>query len=305
MMAAIGNTPLLQLKKLTPSDSAEVWVKWEGANPTGSMKDRMAVSIIDGAEARGELLPGYRVLDYTGGSTGSSLAMVCAARGYGSYFVTSDAFAESKLNTMRLFGAELEIVPGDNGKITPELFQRCFDRVDELRTTPGFFYADQFRNVDNRRAYNAMGDEIVKALDGQIDGFVACVGTGGCFSGVAERLKANSTATLCYPVEPMQSQAIAGLATTGGHRLEGVGAGFVPSILRTDLASGTLAVADEDAMATARLLARTEGICGGTSSGANVFAALELARRLGPGRRVVTVICDTGLKYLDGDLYRA
>ncbi len=302
-MTGIGNTPLLQLKHLPDPDHAEVWVKWEGANPTGSMKDRMALSMIVGAEASGALEPGGTVVDYTGGSTGSSLAMVCATRGYKSHFVSSDAFANSKLNTMRAFGATLDIVPCENGQITPELFRRCFERVDELRALPGYFFTDQFNNPDNRRAYHAMAKEILGTLQGRIDEFIAGVGTGGCFSGNAEYLKEHLPMTRCFAVEPEQAQALAGMTVTGGHRLEGMGLGIVPGGCRVDLADGFIPVSDEDAIATARLLARKEGIFGGTSSGANVFAALQRSKQLGHGKRVVTVICDSGLKYLEGELY--
>jgi len=275
MITSIGNTPLIQLKHLPGPDSAEVWVKWEGANPTGSMKDRMALSMIVGAEAIGLLEPGGTVVDYTGGSTGSSLAMVCAARGYKAHFVSSDAFAESKLKTMRVFGATVEIVPCENGKITPELFVKCLDRVHELTEQPGYFYTDQFNNYDNRRAYHVMAKEILGALQGRLDEFVMGVGTGGCFSGNAEYLKEHVPLVRCYPVEPENSQVIAGLEPTGGHRLEGMGSGFVTGICRVDLADGTIPVSDTDAIATARQLALKEGIFGGTSSGANVWAALQ------------------------------
>lgn len=305
MISAIGSTPLIQLKHIPDADCAEIWVKWEGANPTGSMKDRMALSMVVGAESLGLLEPGGTVLDYTGGSTGSSLAMVCAARGYKAHFVSSDAFAESKLQTMRLFGAHVEIIPSGDGRITKELISRCRDRVQELTDTPGYFFTDQFNNADNRRAYRAMGQEILGALQGRLDAFVMGVGTGGCFSGNAEYLKENLPLVQCFAVEPENSQVIAGETPTGGHRLEGMGAGFVPGCFRTDLCDGTHAVSDGEATEMARRLAREEGVFGGTSSGANVVAALRIARQLGAGRRVVTVACDSGLKYLDGELYRS
>ncbi len=304
MISAIGNTPLIQLKRLPDADSAEVWVKWEGANPTGSMKDRMALAMIMGAESIGLLEPGGIVLDYTGGSTGSSLAMVCASRGYKAHFVSSDAFSEAKLQTMRLFGATVEIIPSENKKITKELITRCCDRVQQLTEVPGTFFTDQFNNVDNRRAYHAMAKEILGALQGRVDAFVTGVGTGGSFSGNAEYLKEQLPLVSCYAVEPENSQPIAGLQPTGGHRLEGMGAGFVPGTFRLDLCDGTYPISDAEAIATARLLAKKEGLFGGTSSGANVAAALKIAKDLGPGHRVVTIICDSGLKYIDGELYR-
>jgi cysteine synthase A len=303
-MMTIGNTPLVRLAALAEAGSADIFVKWEGANPTGSMKDRMALSMIEGAEARGALRPGGRVVDYTGGSTGSSLAMVCAAKGYRARFVSSDAFAEEKLQTMRAFGAEVEVIPSVNRKVTPELIQAGLKRVAELVAEPDTYWTDQFNNPDNRSGYAPMAREVLKALDGRLDAFVMGVGTGGCFSGNAEVYKQQVPGVHCIAIEPATSRALSGQGPYGGHRLEGMGAGFVPSICRLDLADEIVAVTDEDALATGRRLAREEGIFGGITSGANVWAALQCARRLGPGHRVVTVICDSGLKYLQGELFR-
>lgn len=299
----IGHTPLIKLERLTPGNGVEIWVKWEGANPTGSMKDRMALSMIVGAEQRGELRAGGRVVDYTGGSTGSSLAMVCAARGYRAHFVSSDAFSEEKLQTMRAFGAQLDVVPSVNGKVTPELFQECFRRVRVLAGEPNTFWTDQFNNPDNRSGYHAMADETIAAI-GHFDEYVMMVGTGGSFSGNAEVFKARVKGVRCIAGEPANSRALSGLAATAGHRIEGTGTGFVPGIHRADLTDGIVAVTDEDAFATARRLAREEGLFGGISSGANVWIALQRAAHLTPGSRIVTTMCDSGLKYLRGDLYR-
>jgi cysteine synthase A len=303
-MMTIGNTPLVRLKVLPEAGSAEVYVKWEGANPTGSMKDRMALSMVEGAEARGALRPGGRVVDYTGGSTGSSLAMVCAARGYRAHFVSSDAFAEEKLQTMRAFGAVVELIPSVDRKVTPELIQAGLRRVRELVAEPDTFWTDQFNNPDNRAGYAPMAREVLEELDGRLDEFVMGVGTGGCFSGNAEVYKREVPGVRCVAIEPENSRALSGQGPYGGHRLEGMGAGFVPSICRLDLADEIVAVSDEDALATGRRLAREEGVFGGITSGANVWVALQRAKKLGPGRRVVTVICDSGLKYLQGELYR-
>jgi len=300
----IGQTPLIRLERMAPPNGVEIWVKWEGANPTGSMKDRMALSMILGAERRGRLAPGGRVVDYTGGSTGSSLAMVCAARGYRARFVSSDAFSEEKLQTMRAFGAELEIVPSEGGKVTPELVTRCLARVRELAVEDNTFWTDQFNNPDNRAGYHAMADETLAALDGRIDEYVMMVGTAGSFSGNAEVFKAKVPGVRCVAGEPANSRVLSGHVPTGGHRIEGTGAGFVPSIYRGDLADAVMAVTDEAAFATARRLAREEGLFGGISSGANVWMALERAKQLPPGARIVTTVCDSGLKYLRGDLYR-
>lgn len=301
---SIGGTPLLRLERLPGADSAEVFVKWEGANPTGSMKDRMALSMIEGAERRGQLHRGGTVVEYTGGSTGSSLAMVCAAKSYRARFVSSDAFAEEKLQTMQAFGATVEIIPSVERKITPELVQALIQRAREMAPEPNTFWTDQFNNPDNRSGYHRMAEEILEALGGKVDAFVMGVGTGGCFSGNAEVLKAKAPSVRCVAIEPATSRALSGKGPLSGHRQEGTGPGFVPAICRLDLADEIVAVSDEDAYHVARRLAHEEGIFGGITSGANVWAALRQARELGPGRRVVTVVVDSGLKYLQGDLFR-
>ncbi|MBL7995292.1 cysteine synthase family protein [bacterium] len=303
-MHHIGKTPLIKLKRLSEPGCAEIYVKYEGANPTGSMKDRMALSMIEGAEKRGELKPGGMVMDYTGGSTGSSLAMVCATKGYRAHFVSSDAFAEEKLQTMKAFGATLEIFPSENRKITAKLIDSMVERAKELSKQSHTFWTDQFNNVDNRNAYHNMAKEIIEALGKDIDEFIMGVGTGGCFSGNAEVLKKEIPKIRCIPIEPLHVRSLSGGDTSGKHRLEGIGAGFVPKICRLDLADEIMAVSDEDAMETSRKLARLEGIFGGTTSGANVWAAIQRARILGAGKKIVTVIVDSGLKYLNGDLYK-
>lgn len=303
-MNSIGNTPLLRLERLVEAGSAEIYVKYEGANATGSMKDRMALSMIEGAERRGELKRGGRVVEYTGGSTGSSLAMICAMKGYKAHFVSSDAFSEEKLKTMRAFGAELEILPSDNGSITAKLMDDMLKRVKELAAESNTFWTNQFNNPDNRNAYHAMAHEIMRSLNNDVDEFIMGVGTGGSFSGNSEILKKEISKIRCIAVEPDNVRALSGGSISGKHKLEGIGTGFVPSICRLDLADEIIQVKDEDAADTARRLARTEGIFGGISSGANVWAALQRARKIGPGKRIVTIVCDTGLKYLKGDLYR-
>ena len=282
-MISIGQTPLVRLEQLTDSSSADIFIKWEGANPTGSMKDRMALAMIEGAERRGQLHPGGTVVDYTGGSTGSSLAMVCAARGYKAHFVSSDAFAEEKLQTMRAFGATVEIIPSVDRQVTPELIAAALERVQELATQPNTFWTDQFNNPDNRSGYHPMAQEILSTLDGQLDEFIMGVGTGGCFSGNAEVIKPQVPDARCLALEPENSRALSGQGPLGGHRLEGMGAGFIPSICKLDLADEIISVSDENAYQTARQLAEVEGIFGGITSGANVWAALQRARQLGPG----------------------
>ena len=302
-MPHIGNTPLIKLNRLAEPGSAEIYVKYEGANPTGSMKDRMALSMIEGAEKRGQLRPGGKVVEYTGGSTGGSLAMVCATRGYKAHFVSSDAFSEEKLQTMRAFGASLDIIPSDNGVITADLFPKMIERARALSQEENTFWTDQFNNPDNRKGYHAMASEILAELD-VFDEFITGVGTGGSFSGNAEALKAALPSLRAIAIEPLFVRALSGGSITGKHKLEGIGSGFIPSITRVDLIDEIIAVSDEDAYSTARQLARTEGIFGGTTSGANVWAALQRARIRGPGKRIVTIIVDSGLKYLNGGLYK-
>ncbi len=303
-MITIGNTPLIKLERMTDEKSADIFVKFEGANPTGSMKDRMALSMIEGAEKRGELKPGASVVEYTGGSTGSSLAMVCATKGYHAHFVSSDAFAQEKLLTMRAFGATLELIPSENGAITAKLIASMIERARELSKQPGSFWTDQFNNADNRNAYHQMAKEIIRILGTEIDEFIMGVGTGGCFSGNAEELKKEIPDIRCIAIEPFHVRGLSGGDVSGKHKLEGIGSGFVPKICRLDLADEIVPVKDEDAIETARMLAKTEGIFGGTTSGANVWAAIQRAKILGPGKKIVTVICDSGLKYLNGELYK-
>jgi len=303
-MSWIGNTPLVKLERLADESCASVYVKIEGANPTGSMKDRMALSMIEGAEQRGELQAGGRVVEYTGGSTGSSLAMVCAMKGYQAHFVSSNAFAAEKIQTMRAFGATVELIPAQNAELTADIIDQMIARTKELAHTSNTFWTNQVNNPDNKKGYHSMGREILSVLGTRIDEFVMATGGGGCISGNSEILKASIPHLRTVAVEPLHVRNISGGDTSGSHKLEGIGLSFIPSILRQDLIDEVIAVSDEDAYATAQQLAKQEGIFGGATSGANVWAALQRARALGPGKVVVTIICDSGLKYLNGDLYR-
>lgn len=303
-MRAIGKTPLIKLERMAEPGCAEIFVKYEGGNPTGSMKDRMALSMIEGAERRGELKAGGTVVEYTGGSTGSSLAMICANKGYKAHFVSSDAFAEEKIQTMKIFGAAVELIPSGNGKFTAKLFENMIERARELSKAPNTFWTDQFNNTDNRNAYHTMAREIIDVLGNTIDEFITGVGTGGSFSGNSEVFKKEIPGIRCIAIEPKNVRALSGGDIAGTHKLEGIGAGFVPKICRLDLADEIIAVSDEDAYQTARELAKREGIWGGITSGANVWAAIQRARKIGEGKKIVTIIIDSGLKYLNGDLYR-
>jgi len=301
-LAGIGNTPIVQLSTYPGPDAAEVWVKLEAANPTGSYKDRMALAMIEGAEERGDLQPGQTVVEYTGGSTGSSLAYVCAIKGYPFHVVSSNAFSEEKLQTMRILGAELEIIHSDRG-IYPTLVREMQDRAAEIAKAEGAYATDQFNNRDALNGYRGIGEEVVQQLDGEIHGVCMYVGVGGAFIGTTTAIKKAWPGVIRTIVEPAESAVIAG-NPPGTHRIEGGGAGFVPPMLTPDLYDRTDAVSSEDAYATAREIARTEGIWTGPSGAANVLAATRLARELGPGHRVVTVQPDSGLKYIAGDLYR-
>jgi cysteine synthase len=301
MLGSIGGTPLVRLRRLVEPGMAEVWVKLESSNPTGSYKDRMALAMIEGAERSGRLAPGQTVVEYTGGSTGTSLAYVCALRGYPLRIVSSDAFAVEKIQTMRVFGAEVEIVPSPEG-ITPELIPRMMERSREIVDEVGGHATDQFRNRDMLDGYAGLGRELLEQLDGQIDAFCAFVGTAGCFVGVTRELRHTLPSVERVAVEPAESPVLAG-GSPGTHRIEGGGSGFWPPLLEQADLDGVRSVSTADAVAMARRAAREEGLWSGPSTGANLVIALELARRLGPGKRVVTPLVDSGLKYLAGDVY--
>jgi cysteine synthase A len=302
VLHTIGRTPLVRLQRLVTRGSADVFVKLEYFNPTGSYKDRMALAMIEGAERRGALRPGMRVVEYTGGSTGSSLAMVCAMKGYAFHPLSSDAFAVEKLDTMRAFGADLEIVPSDGGKVTPALFDRFKARIAELARDANTFWTDQFNNADALDGYAGIGRELVEQV-GRVDAFVGAVGTAGMLVGVSNALKQARAATRIIALEPTTSPFLT--ARTGGpHGVEGTAAGFWPPHLVEGSYDEARAIDEKEGRAMARRAAREEGIFAGTSTGLNLVGALQLARELGPGKIVATVAVDTGLKYLAGDLYK-
>ena len=299
---AIGHTPLVRLKRLVAPDSADVVVKLEYFNPTGSYKDRMALAMIEGAEKRGTLKPGMRVVEYTGGSTGSSLALVCAMKGYDFHPLSSDAFSAEKLDTMRAFGADLEIIESDGGKVTPALFDRFKARIKELTRDPNTFWTDQFNNADAINGYANIGSELAEQV-GKVDAFVGMVGTAGMLVGVSRALKAAGSSARIVALEPSTSPFLT-TGKGGAHRVEGTAAGFWPPHLTKDMYDEVRVIDENAGRAMARRAAKEEGLFAGTSTGMNLAAALDLARELGPGKVVATVACDTGLKYLAGDLYK-
>ena len=301
-LAGIGNTPVVRLASYPGPDAADVWVKLEAANPTGSYKDRMALAMIEGAERRGDLQPGQTVVEYTGGSTGSSLAFVCSLKGYPLRIVSSNVFAEEKLQTMRVFGAELELIHSDDG-IHPELIPSMQARAAEIVRDDGAFPTDQFNNLDTLDGYLDIGRELIDQIDGEIHGIAVYVGVGGAYTGTCRPIRERWPDVIRTVVEPAESAVIAGGAA-GSHMIEGGGVGFVPPLITPDSYDRLDAVSTEEACEAARRLARSEGVWTGPSGGASITAACRLARELGPGHTVVTLQPDSGLKYLSGDLYR-
>ena len=301
MLGAIGSTPVVRLERLAELGMAEVWVKLESYNPTGSYKDRMALAMIEGAERDGRLGPGQTVVEYTGGSTGSSLAYVCALKGYPLRIVSSDAFAKEKLRTMEALGAAVELVASPEG-VTPELMPRMIERSKEIVEETGGFATDQFRNRDMLDGYAGLARELLEQLEGRIDAFCAYVGTAGCFVGVTRELRRAHPGLHRVAIEPAESPVLSG-GSPGTHRIEGGGTGFWPPLLEREDLDEVITVSTDDAFALARRAAREEGLWSGPSTGANLAVALDLARRLGPGRRVVTPLVDSGLKYLAGGVY--
>ena len=302
VLSAIGGTPLVRLRRVVSPSDAEVVVKLESANPTGSYKDRMALAMIEGAETRGQLRPGMRVIEFTGGSTGSSLGMVCAAKGYRLVLLSSDAFSREKLLTMEAFGAELRIVPSEGGKVTPDLFERFRKEIAKLASEPDTFWTDQFHNEDAIRGYMGIGRELLEQTDGRLDAFCGAVGTGGMLAGVTRAVREAGSPARIVALEPLSSPALT-QGHGGAHRVEGIGTGSVPPHMTNRPFDEARTVDEAEAREMAKRLAREEGLLVGTSSGLNIAAALQLARELGPGRIVATVAVDTGLKYLAGDLF--
>lgn len=302
VLSAVGNTPLIRLSKFEPRHGAEIWLKLEGGNPTGSYKDRMAVAVLGRALARGDVKPGDRVVEYTGGSTGTALAFVSAVLGLRFTAVFSDAFSDSKRLAMQAFGAEVLVEPSDNGRITPELIARMKARAYALAKEPGSYYADQFGCPDVRAGYEPMGHEIVHALGTQVDLFVAAVGSGAALMGAVDGLRAAGANPAVIALEPLQS-ALLTTGKGGPHRIEGIGVGFVPPFIDQSLLREVRAIDEERAFAMCRRLAREAGVFCGGSTGLNVAAAVDLAAELGPGKRIVTLACDSGTKYLAGHIY--
>ena len=298
----IGNTSIIQLRNLVPAGGARVLLKIEAENPTGSMKDRMALAMIEAAETDGRLGAGGHVIEYTGGSTGVSLALVCGVKGYRLSIVTSDAFSVEKRRNMAALGAELTIVPSEAGGMSEALTRAMIDIARDIRERTGGFWTNQLNNADQLTCYRAMGEEIWCQTHGRVDAYVQSVGTAASLRGTAEALKTRVPGIRVVAVEPSESAVLSG-APTGVHKIEGVGAGFVVPLWEPEVVDDIQRVSTEEAMAMAQELARREGIFAGTSTGANLAAALRVAQDLGPDATVVTLMCDTGMKYLSTALY--
>ena len=293
----IGDTSMLALRNVVPANGARILLKLESENPTGSMKDRMALAMVEAAEADGRLAPAGPVVEYTGGSTGVSLSLVCAVKGHPLHIVTSDAFAREKLKHMEILGARLQIVPSDSGHMTEKLTRDMIEAARIVALETGSFWTDQMNNLDQFAAYRRMAEEVWLQTDGQVDGFVQSVGTAASLRGIGEALRHRNPRIRIVAVEPSESPVLSG-GRTGAHGIDGIGAGYVVPLWQADIADQIEQVSTAEAKAMTVRLAREEGLFAGTSTGANVIAALRLAEQLGPGATIVTVLCDTGMKYL-------
>ncbi|GFR38434.1 cysteine synthase [Insulibacter thermoxylanivorax] len=298
----IGDTPLVRLNRVVPEDSAEIYVKLEYQNPGASVKDRIAISMVEAAEQEGKLKPGGTIVEPTSGNTGIGLAMVAAAKGYRAILVMPDTMSMERRNLLRAYGAELVLTPGAEG------MKGAIRKAEEIvAENPDYFMPQQFKNLANVKIHReTTGPEIVEAIknhDGKLDAFVAGIGTGGTITGAGSVLREHFPDIKIYAVEPAASPVLSG-GQPGPHKIQGIGAGFVPDILDTGIYDEVITVENEQAFETSRRVAREEGILGGISSGAAIFAALKVAKELGKGKRVVAVLPSNGERYLSTPLYQ-
>ena len=298
----IGGTPLVKLSKVVPENCADVYVKLEYFNPTGSKKDRMALAMIEGAESRGELKQGMKVVEFTGGSTGAGLAFACATKGYQFHAVSSDAFSKEKLDMMAAFGATVDVIESQGNGITLELVEKLRDRVNQILKTEDAYFTDQFKNQDIVKGFETLGNEVVEQLNKPIDVFCDAVGTAGSLVGVSKALKKAGQNPRVIALEPASSPVLT-KGISGSHSVEGIALGFVPNLLTPDTYDEARTIEESDAREMAVRLSKEEGIFGGISGGMNVVAAIEIAKEIGPGKTVLAIICDSGLKYMSEGLY--
>ncbi len=304
ILDAIGSTPIVELQSIAPRGGARIVAKLESANPTGSMKDRLARTIIERAAQKGLLEPGGTVVEYTAGTTGISLALVASALGYRTHFVFSDAFSDEKRFTMQAYGAQITDVPSDGQSITKELIEAMIAKASEISQHAGHWWADQLRNEDGADGYLGLGDEIWDQTQGRVDALVHSVSTAHSIHGIGRALRRHSPEVEVVAVEPAESAVLSG-RPPGAHKIEGIGLGFIPPLWHPEEVDEVMAVSTADAKQMARRLAKEEAIFAGTSTGANVVAALRVAERLGPDRTVATIVVDSGLRYLSTDVFRA
>jgi len=294
----IGNTPVVKLNRLVDEDSADVYLKLEYMNPGSSVKDRIALAMIEDAEAKGTLKAGDTLIEPTSGNTGIGLAMVAAAKGINAILVMPDTMSQERRNLLRAYGAELVLTPGAEG------MKGAIKKAEELAEEHGYFMPQQFSNEANAEIHRrTTGKEILEQFDGELDAFIAGVGTGGTITGAGEVLKEAIPSIQLYAVEPTDSPVLSG-GKPGPHKIQGIGAGFVPSILNTEIYDGIIQVKNEDAFELARKAAKEEGILGGISSGAAIYAALQTAKKLGKGKNVLAIIPSNGERYLSTPLYQ-
>ena len=303
ILESIGNTTLVELKRVVPPNSGRVFVKLEWENPTGSMKDRMALAAIEKAEQDGKLHPGGTIVEYTGGTTGVSLAFVAAAKGYKIKIVFSDAFSPEKRQMMLALGAEVSIVPSHGKGITEGLIKEMIERTRTMSQEPCHWWSDQLNNHDAISGYLPLGEEIWDQTNGRVNAFVHAVGTAHSIHGITEALWEHNPKIHIVGVEPTESAVLSG-KESGSHNIEGIGIGFIPPLWNPELVNEIITVSTNEAKDMARRLAKEEGLFTGTSSGANVVAASQVAKRLGPNASIVTLIIDSGLRYLSGDVFR-
>jgi len=296
----IGDTPVVQLRRLVEDGSADVFVKLEWLNPGGSVKDRIALAMVEEAEKTGQLKPGDTIVEPTSGNTGIGLALVAAARGYHALLVMPDTMSVERRSLLRAYGADLVLTPGSEG------MRGAIAKAEEIvaSSSQTHFMPQQFNNPANVRIHrDTTGPEIVEQMEGRLDAFVSAVGTGGTITGVGEVLKQRIPGCQIVAVEPKESAVLSG-EQAGPHKIQGIGAGFVPMILNRALLDRVLTVSSEQALEYARRMAREEGLLVGISSGAAVFAALQIARELGSGRRVLTISASNGERYLSTALFQ-
>ena len=294
----IGNTPMVRINKIPGLAGGNVYAKMELFNPGGSIKDRICLSMIEAAEKTGRLSPGDTIIEPTSGNTGIGLALVAAVKGYKAILVMPESMSTERFGLLSSFGAEVVLTPAIDG-----MKGSIIEAERLLKENPGYFMPDQFSNPANPEAHRrTTAPEIWDAMNGEVDAFVAAVGTGGTITGVGEVLKGRKKNIRIVAVEPASSQVISG-GSPGPHKIQGIGAGFIPRVLNRDIIDEIIPVTDDEAFETAKLIAKEEGLMVGISSGANVFAAMKVAKRLGAGKNVVTVLCDTGERYISIEKY--